>query len=595
MRLSALSLKYRIALVIFLLEGVMVSIVLWQTLSISNRSAYELQLANENVLLDLVQEVASTALLTEEYTDLQLYLAKLVQQPTVERILVSDINQRVIASSQSADIGKPLPEMIPGEKVFWRSTTVSSPAGDLGALAVRFSTQVLDEAIEQARNRGITLAVIGMTMIAVVGILVGFALTRRLDKVAYAAQRFTGGDRAARSGISGQDEIGNLGLTFDTMVEEVSRHQNELEQRVLERTAKLQEQATIIDQVHDSVVATDLDGVVVSWNRGAERLFGYSASEAIGRHISFVYPADKHEFLRDEVIAPLQKKGSHEIEVTMLRKDGSAFCAHLSLSLLYNEQREPRGMVGFTLDITDRKRQENMLQELSSQLSAANQELEAFSYSVSHDLRAPLRAIDGFSRALEEDYGEQLDSVATGYLNRVRHGAQYMAQLIDDLLQLSRVSRRDMESKPFDITAAARDIVQVLQEGDADRDVEIEIQDGLKAWGDPVLLRVVLDNLLGNAWKYTGNEEKAKISLLRVENPDGDAFVVRDNGAGFDMRYADKLFGAFQRLHHSDEFPGTGVGLATVFRVLQRHGGEVRAESKVGEGASFYVSLPRPK
>ena len=198
MKLPALSLKYRIALVIFLLEAIMVSMVLWQTLSISSRSAHELHVANENVLLDLIQEVASTALLTEEYTDLQLYLAKLVQQPTVERILVSDISQRVIASSQPADIGKPEPEMKPGEKVFWRNSRVSSPAGDLGMLAIRFSTEVLDEAIEQARNRGITLAMIGMAMIAVVGILVGFALTRRLDKVAYAAQCFTAGDRMAR-------------------------------------------------------------------------------------------------------------------------------------------------------------------------------------------------------------------------------------------------------------------------------------------------------------------------------------------------------------------------------------------------------------
>jgi signal transduction histidine kinase len=225
------------------------------------------------------------------------------------------------------------------------------------------------------------------------------------------------------------------------------------------------------------------------------------------------------------------------------------------------------------------------------QLEAANKELESFSYSVSHDLRAPLRGIDGFSQALLEDYGDHLDAQGKSYLQRVRAASQRMAELIDDMLSLSRVSRGEMKSETVDLGALAQNIAAELQNADRRRQVEFTIAAGLLAKGDTRLLRVVLENLLRNAWKFTGKNSTAKIEV-GVDRQNGQAvYFVRDDGAGFDMAFAEKLFGAFQRLHSSTEFQGTGIGLATVQRVIRRHGGRVWAESKVGQGATFYFTL----
>jgi signal transduction histidine kinase len=228
----------------------------------------------------------------------------------------------------------------------------------------------------------------------------------------------------------------------------------------------------------------------------------------------------------------------------------------------------------------------------ATQIEAANKELEAFSYSVSHDLRAPLRAIDGFSQVLLEDYADRLDDQARDYLNRVRSATQRMGHLIDDMLTLSRVTRAEMRRGIVDLSMLAADVLAELQKSEPERKVDWRIESGLIAEGDAPLLRVALVNLLGNAWKFTGKTANAKIEFGAMRNADGATeFFVRDNGAGFDMAYADKLFGAFQRLHLASEFPGTGIGLATVQRIIHRHGGRVWAEGAVGKGATFYFSL----
>ncbi|MCG8534301.1 MAG: ATP-binding protein [Pseudomonadales bacterium] len=231
---------------------------------------------------------------------------------------------------------------------------------------------------------------------------------------------------------------------------------------------------------------------------------------------------------------------------------------------------------------------ESKVEERTSELQAANQELEAFSYSVSHDLRSPLRAIDGFSQALLEDCSEQLDSVGRGYLERVRLASQRMGVLIDSMLRLSRVTRQEISLARADLSAVSDEIVTELRERNAPREIDINIQPNMSAMCDARLIRIVLTNLIDNAWKYTRNQTAPVIEV----GFERGVFFVRDNGAGFDMRYADKLFGAFQRLHSKEEFEGTGVGLATVARVIRRHNGDIWADSKVNQGATFYFTLP---
>ncbi|MBA2377113.1 MAG: hypothetical protein H0V75_13470 [Rubrobacter sp.] len=232
------------------------------------------------------------------------------------------------------------------------------------------------------------------------------------------------------------------------------------------------------------------------------------------------------------------------------------------------------------------------LEEANRGLEAANRELEAFSYSVSHDLRAPLRSIEGFSQILVEDYGEALDEEGVGYLGRVKGASRRMSELIDDLLQLSRVTRASMERSEVDLSLLAREAADELEQSDPDRNIEIVVRGGAKARGDERLLRVAIENLIGNAWKFTSkNEGGAKIEFGSTSKNGVPTYYVRDDGAGFEMDYAKKLFGAFQRLHTEDEFEGTGIGLATVARIVRRHGGEVWAEGEPGKGAIFYFTL----
>jgi light-regulated signal transduction histidine kinase (bacteriophytochrome) len=231
------------------------------------------------------------------------------------------------------------------------------------------------------------------------------------------------------------------------------------------------------------------------------------------------------------------------------------------------------------------------VQEANRQLRIANEELDAFSYSVSHDLRAPLRSIDGFSQILLEDYHDKLDEQGQKYLRTVRESSQQMAQLIDDLLNLSRVSRTEIRKETVDLSRMADTIVESLRTTQPEHSADCEIEHGMLAQGDPHLLKVVLDNLLGNAWKYSSKRARARIEFGRMKENGRVTYFVRDNGAGFDMAYAHKLFGVFQRLHAVSEFPGTGIGLATVQRIIHRHGGQVWAEGQVEQGATVYFTL----
>ena len=249
-------------------------------------------------------------------------------------------------------------------------------------------------------------------------------------------------------------------------------------------------------------------------------------------------------------------------------------------------------------EVAERKRAEDDIRNLNSQLvqrsaqlEASNKELEAFSYSVSHDLRAPLRGIDGFSQAVLEDYDDKLDESGRSYLQRVRAASQRMSQLIDAMLNLARLTRADIHTKTFDMSAMVHGILEDLQKIEPEREVECVVANDLLATADPQLIRAVLENLLGNAWKFTRQQPNPRIEFGHGQYKGQAAFFVKDNGAGFDMSYAHKLFGTFQRLHAYTEFPGVGVGLATVHRIIQRHGGQIWAEGAVGEGAIFHFTL----
>jgi len=373
--------------------------------------------------------------------------------------------------------------------------------------------------------------------------------------------------------------------------EEAEAERIKLERLVEQRTASIRLQSRIIEQTSDAIVTCNLEGEITGWYGGASRYFGLDAAKALGRNLRELFPESERYGFHTRYILPAVQQGRLKMETTLCHADGRLLPTQVQFSLLKDEQGGPAGLIVTSTDISAIRQREQELTAMTRRLEIVNQELESFSYSVSHDLRAPLRAIDGFSQALLEDYGERLDDEGRDYLQRVRAGAQRMAELIDDLLDLSRVNRSEMKPEWVDLSALAVEVIRELQQAEPERQVETSIQPGLSVWADARLMHVLLQNLLGNAWKFTSKTEKPRISL-RSSEEFPHAFCVQDNGVGFDMRHAGKLFGAFQRLHRVSDFPGTGIGLATVKRIVNRHGGEIDATAEPGRGACFCFTLP---
>lgn len=362
----------------------------------------------------------------------------------------------------------------------------------------------------------------------------------------------------------------------------------------------------VTDNVDDVILVKDLDGRYLTINPGGARLLGLPVESVLGR--------DDREFFSPEMAAGIRARDREILESGETRSYeeqisfGGSPRTFLTLKGPYRDSAgKVIGLIGISRDITERKMAEEEIRQLNAELEqrvasrtaeleAANLELEAFSYSVSHDLRAPLRSMDGFAQALFEDYGTQLDVTARDYIQRVRDASQRMAGLIEGILELSRIVRQDMHHEAVDLSAIARDVFANLAAQEPQRNVDIRIAAGLVAQGDRRLLHVVMENLLGNAWKYTSKHPRARIEFGKTEDIDGEGgcYFVRDDGAGFDMKYSSKLFGAFQRMHGITEFPGHGVGLATVQRIIRRHGGRIWAEAETEKGATFFFTLWEP-
>ena len=341
-----------------------------------------------------------------------------------------------------------------------------------------------------------------------------------------------------------------------------------------------------------AIFMLDAEGHVATWNAGAERIKGYRADEIIGRHFSCFYtPDDVQAGKPEQLLKEAETKGRCEEEGWRVRKDGAQFWANVVFTALRDQHGTLLGFTKVTRDITERKRAEQEIQQNSVALEAANKELDAFSYSVAHDLRAPLRAIDGFSRILLEEHAPTLAPEAQHHLNVVRRNSQRMGLLIDDLLAFSRLSRQPLNRQPVRPADLARQCVDELRAEQQGRRVEIAIGNLPACQADPVLLKQVWINLLANALKYTRKQEVAVIEVGSREQASACVYFVKDNGVGFDMQYADKLFGVFQRLHRPEDYEGTGVGLAIVQRIIHRHGGRVWAEAAVNQGATFYFTF----
>ncbi|CAG0946574.1 Phytochrome-like protein cph1 [Gammaproteobacteria bacterium] len=359
--------------------------------------------------------------------------------------------------------------------------------------------------------------------------------------------------------------------------------------------------ATVFENSLEGVTITDTEQRILSVNRAFSEITGYAADEVIGQTPRLLQSGRQDAGFYRAMWASIREKGCWRGEIWNRRRNGEVFPELLGISAVRNGGGEITHYIGMFTDISELKRSEEAMRRFNAELerrvaertaalTSSNRELEAFSYSVSHDLRAPLRAIDGFAHILAEDYGDRLDAAARSHLARIRAASQRMALTTDAMLDLARLARTELQREDVDLSALAAAVVAELPQ-DPSRRPEFAIAPGLHAMADRELMHLVLQNLLHNAWKFTGKVASPRIAFGEIALDGERVFFVRDNGAGFDPAHAGRLFGAFQRLHHPDDFGGTGVGLATVARIVQRHGGRVRAEGAVGQGAAFYFTL----
>jgi PAS domain S-box-containing protein len=460
----------------------------------------------------------------------------------------------------------------------------------------------MKQTILEARNRSIFIAMTEVVLSIIVTIMLGIYLTRNLRFLSDAAAQVGKGQYDIALSTDSKDEIGLTVMAFNKMVIDIAERTRSIE----ESQAQI---SLLMDSTAEAIVGIDKDRRCMFVNQACLRMLGYTDAEQIigsnfhdlahhtrvdGSH----YPAEECS-IRLEMDA---NEKSHTVGELFWRQDGTSFPVETWTHPITKKGESSGYMVTF-IDITTRVKTEtelneyrNHLEDLVEQrtveLKNINRELESFSYSVSHDLRAPLRHINGFSQILIEDYSEQLDDNAHQLLGRVRSNTEHMEHLIDNLLQLSRSARCTLTHEPLNLSEMAEEIFEKLQHYDNKRGINITIQPNLTAEADYQLTFVLLENLIGNAWKYTSKTKHAKITFEASSDETGKRiFCLRDNGAGFNMQYADKLFSAFKRLHNESEFEGTGIGLATVQRIINRHGGKIWAEAETGKGAAFYFTL----
>ncbi|TAK03146.1 MAG: PAS domain S-box protein [Candidatus Manganitrophaceae bacterium] len=425
---------------------------------------------------------------------------------------------------------------------------------------------------------------------------------------------------SVRAVTENRDEIGQLVQTFNEMLAQIQERDDalrkasdELEQRVTERTKELEQEIGERKQAEEELRRAEafLNSIVenipnmlfvkeardlrfVRFNKAGEALLGYSRGELIGKNDSDFFPKEQADAFIAKDRQVLRAGYLVDIpEEPIQSRDRGTRILHTQKIPLYDPEGRPLYLLGISEDITERKQAEEEMKKLNAQLEGANKELEAFSYSVSHDLRAPLRHINGFVELLKEHYGAQLDEKGQRYLNTIVNSSKKMGSLIDDLLVFSRMAKTEMRIASVNFDFIVREVMSDLQPDLEGREIVWTVGPLPEVEGDATMLRQVWANLIGNAVKYTRTRERAAIEIGSRSEEKETVFFVRDNGVGFDPQYGGKLFGVFQRLHRSDEFEGTGIGLANVRRIIYRHGGRTWAESQLDQGAVFYFSLPK--
>lgn len=560
---------------------------------------------NLSTRAEILAEGATAALAFQNNEDAEALLATLKTDPAMDAAALYDVDGRLLATYPAAALASAFPRNPREEGHRFTAShlvlvrPVKQGGHSLGTLYLRANLVALKERLR------VHVLVVLLAVAGSIGVAFGLStwlqrsITRPVLLLADAARAVSERkDYGIRAKATSDDEVGVLNEAFNGMLAQIQQSESAL------RTGEARLRA-ILESALDCIITMDHWGKVVEFNPAAERLFGHPRASAVGADLAdLIIPAGLRESHRQGLRRYLATGEAfvlgRRLELAAVRADGSEFDIELSITRI--PQDGPAMFTGFIRDISERKRAEQEIRQLNAdlevrvsertaELASSNRELESFSYSVSHDLRTPLRAIDGFSKAILEDCSDALSPEGKGYLARVRNATAHMGNLIDDILDLARLSRAEMYRDRVDLGPIAQEIAGALHRAQPERRVGVVIAPDLVVDGDAALLRVVLDNLLSNAWKFTSKHPQATIELGHTVRDGKRIFFVRDDGAGFDMEHAKLLFTPFQRLHRQSDFEGTGVGLATVQRIIGRHGGRLWAESAIEKGATFYFTL----
>ena len=595
--------SYRLRLLVALLLTLLLvlGLVMRIGLDLVDRSVEERIGRQVRQLGPLFSAALAIPLAQRDYTTLGEVLRDIVADPEIEYAALRDGAGRIVAA-QHWPAGDPLP---PAMSAFNLSrdarydlvTPIRLGSREVGRLHYGLSLVEAQARRQTLVDQVLAAGAVGLALAVFLSVFFAFGMTRRLARLVAASRRLAEGRLDTRTGDGSSDEIGEVGRALDAMAHGLQEKMREL----ADSRAQL---ARVIAGSSDGFWDWDLETNTTHFSARFRELLGYD-DEAEFRN-AFFFKGALHEEDREHAVAA---------QVRAI-KEGAPFDATYRLRCRDGGYRWFRGrglatrnaagrIVRFSGTLTDVHAQklaeaeiralnetlEQRVAERTAELTAINRELESFSYSVSHDLTAPLRAIDGYALMLEEDFAAQIGASGKGYLARIRAGSQRMHQIIDGMLALSRVTRNEMRRETVDLSAIAEQIINDLKQMQPERNVAVRIALDIHVEGDPNLLRMAMENLLRNAWKFTARRARATIEFGVLHEADKAVYFVSDDGAGFDMQYAGKLFGAFQRLHGAQEFEGTGIGLAIVQRIIQRHGGRIWAEAAPEKGARFYFTL----
>jgi PAS domain S-box-containing protein len=496
------------------------------------------------------------------------------------------------------------------------ATKVVVPRGidQLGEIEAVYTTDNIEQRLAASRNQAIGFAAILAAGLMVAVWLLARGLSAPIHRLAESARKMADGDLEQPIASENVQELSVLADSLDRMRHAIGEKVEALARNNRELTAEIEQRreaesardrlVAVMEAATDVVSLGDTQARILYMNRAGRLLSGVGDTPAQELRIPQFHPAWVGELILSKAIPVAMREGSWVGETVFLAADGREVPMSQVILAHKDEQGQVQFMSTIMRDISESRRAadeirrlnqdlERRVAERTAELAVANRELESFASSVAHDLRAPLRAVDGFGKILDDRAGASLDAESRGYLQRIRASAQRMGRLIDELLKFSRIGRSDLRKRSVDMSLLARSVAEDLSRTAPERAVEWQIEPELKAWGDMELLHLVLENLLGNAWKYTSKTDGARIEFGSASAPAGlQAFFVRDNGAGFDMAHAQLLFQPFRRLHGQHEFEGTGIGLATVHRIIERHGGTIEAKAEVGRGATFRFTLP---